>query len=353
MKKFIVILALLAGLSATGQPKVLVQVYPGTELLNVVQLLADTTKGVKSTYKEAIIRYFWKYKDHSAVKMARALPFINCDFPVRLSWAFYDFPKVKVHTLDTLGGYEPWFKKEQINAYFRECVKFCDESHFWSFYQNEQPEYQRWIVSFDRNLYEQKMLSTLDSFYRLTPEKEIIFTLGALNCNSYAVPEMRLVNPKYSDKIVIMVAYGNVVRGKDSLNKQPDFFAPSWATQLVWHEMGHAYLGSVFKKYAADVASLNYLAARDSLMRKAQGKMTWSTYLNENVTQAVTSLLRIRKGLNSREAEIKRITVSQFYLLSPAIMEILGKDYYGQNKYENFSVFFPVLISELKQKFPE
>jgi hypothetical protein len=38
MKKLLIIVALLAGKIALGQPKVDVQVYPGTELLNAVQL---------------------------------------------------------------------------------------------------------------------------------------------------------------------------------------------------------------------------------------------------------------------------------------------------------------------------
>lgn len=351
MKAFVIWLLLFCSCVCCAQrAHIAVGVYPGVELLNVIQTLADTSKGTRSVYKQDIIQYFGAYRDHPAVQMARSLPLINCDFPVRLSWQFYDFPNAKLEPPDTLGGYEPWFKKAQVQAYFRACLRFYKDTHFWLFYQQHEAEYQRWVASFNRNLYEQRMLSTLDSFYRIRPAKKIMINLGPVNCGSFAVPEMGVFNPHFKNTTVIMVAYGSIIGRKDAIGTHPDFFAPVWATQLVWHEMGHAYLGPLFEANAKQVSALKPIFDRDSSMQKAAGKMGWPVYLNENVTQAVTSLLRIKNGKNDREAEMKRIADGKFYLLTPAIMALIEKDYLSGSRYKNFADYFPVLLAELRQQ---
>jgi hypothetical protein len=57
------------------------------------------------------------------------------------------------------------------------------------------PEYARWVVSFERGLYQDGMLKAMDAFYRLPRDKPIVFTLGALNCGSYAMSGLRGINP--------------------------------------------------------------------------------------------------------------------------------------------------------------
>ena len=44
MQKLIILAALIAGLAAFSQPKVAVQIYSGSELLNVIHLLVDSSR---------------------------------------------------------------------------------------------------------------------------------------------------------------------------------------------------------------------------------------------------------------------------------------------------------------------
>jgi hypothetical protein len=334
-----------------AQPKVKVTVYPGTELLNVVHLLSDSAYVVKSTYRKDIEKYFGKYKNHPAIGKARELPFINCDFPLRLSWAFYDFPKVKLFNPATLVGYEKYFTKEQVNDYFRVCLDFYNDTRFRKFYKKYRPEYQRWIASFESNLYKEKMLPVLDSFYRFIPEKEIVITLGALNCGSYAVVDMNTINPHFANTMVIMVAYGNIVGKKASDEIHPDFYAPVWSSQLVLHELGHAYLDGLFEQYKDQVNRLKYIFDHDSVMQKQAKSMGWAMYLNENITQAVTSFLRIQTGKMDREAEMKRVTSGPFYVFVQILIELIEKEYGQMGKYVDFREFFPVLLEELGKRY--
>lgn len=354
MRKIIILIAILSGHAALGQGRVSVQVYPGTELLNVVQTLADTGQAVKSTYRQEIIAYFKHFENHRAVKLARALPYINCDFPLRLSWAFYDFPHVKLAKLHSLVGYERWFTLQQVNDYFVACLEFYNDTKFWDFYQSHQPEYNRWISSFNRNLSEKKLLDTLNSFYRVKPNKDIVFTLGATDCGTYVVSDLNLINPVLSSKItVILVAYGSVIRDKDDERIHPSFYAPIWVSQLVWHEMGHAYLSDIFNQNAQAIAGLKYIFDRDTAMKKAGGVMGWTAYFNENMTQAVTSVLRIHNGVMGRDAEMKRVAAGEFFYLMPAIMDIIESKYYHKRKYKDFAAFFPELLTELRKRYPE
>ena len=118
-------------------------------------------------------------------------------------------------------------------------------------------------------------------------------------------------------------------------------------------KMGHAYLNELFKQYKTQIDSLEYIGSRDSLVKKNYSVMGWSMYLNENVTQAVTSFLRIKTGKISSEAEISRITEGSFYLFSPTLIDIIQRKYAQSNKYENFKEFFPVLLKELRREYPE
>ena len=242
MKKniYTFILAILIGTNSIlfAQIKPNVMVHPGTELLNVIQLLSDSAQVVNSTYRKDVAEYFRAFKNDPAVQKARKLPFINCDFPVRLSWSFYDFPNLKLSQPDTLLGYERWFDKREVQDYLSSALDFYKRTNFKNFYDKEQAEYKKWIASFNRNLYEGGLLSTLDNFYRFTPNKKIIITLGALNCGTYAIPDIDLINPNFKNTLIIMVAYGNIIGRKASDTTHPNFYAPIWASQLIWHEDG-------------------------------------------------------------------------------------------------------------------
>ena len=86
---------------------------------------------------------------------------------------------------------------------------------------------------------------------------------------------------------------------------------------------------------------------QDSLINsKAKLRGGWANYLNENTTQAVTTLLRIRTGKASREEEAE-LAQDDFYLLSAELLGIIERQYYGNKKYRDFGQFFPVLLAEL------
>ncbi|MGI4832762.1 MAG: DUF4932 domain-containing protein [Janthinobacterium lividum] len=334
-----------------AQAPVKVLVYPGTELLQVIHLLSDTAQMAKSTYNAEVLRYFRAYRRHPAVLAARRLPHISCDFPVRLSWAFYGFPRPKLATMTGMGGYETLYDIHQIQAYFQECLRFYYDAHFWTFYQARAPEYAGWVAGLNRALYQDSMLATLDKFYRLKRDQPVVITLGALNCGSYAVSaaDLRGINPQLPAQNTVLVAYHQVSQNQGTLAKAPTFYAPAMTSQLLWHELGHAYLSEVFRRHQPAVQSLAYLMSDSLVARKARLRGGWANYLNENVTQAVTSLLRIRTGQVSRAEEL---APDDFYLLAAELLGIIERAYYGSAKYRDFDQFFPVLLATMQKQHP-
>ncbi|NJM25897.1 MAG: DUF4932 domain-containing protein, partial [Bacteroidia bacterium] len=153
------------------------EVHQGSELISIVQLLAGRAEYKRSAYEDIVLNYFGSYKDHPAVKQAAELNLMNCDFPLRLSWAFYDFDHIKVQQIETLVGYEDFADIQKIRAFFEACKTFYFDTHFAEFYERQKPAYAKWVASFEKNLYQDGMFAEIDNFYKLDPGA-VTFTLG-------------------------------------------------------------------------------------------------------------------------------------------------------------------------------
>lgn len=211
------------------------------------------------------------------------------------------------------------------------------------------------MAGFERGLYRDGMLAAVDDFYRLKRDKPVVITLGPLNCGSYAMSDLRGINPNLPNQYTIMVAYNQAAGNKDTISRAPNFYAPAMTSQLLWHELGHTYLRAVFQKHQREVEGLAYLMAQNpALKSNAAHRGGWANYLNENITQAVTSLLLIRTGKVSREAEMTDLKPSadNLYSLSAEMLGIIEQEYYLNPRYQNFDQFFPTLLAEVKKNHP-
>jgi len=165
---------------------------------------------------------------------------------------------------------------------------------------------------------------------------------------------MSVINPYFKNTMVLMIAYSSIIREKESDTLEPSFFSPIWASQLLWHEMGHAYLNDLFAEYKDAIDSLGPIAARDTaggqdtVVRQYSAGMGWLAWFNENVTQAITSYLRIKTGKMDRDAELKRLTVNTFSIHVPELIDIIEKNYPDRFRYRDFRDFFPILLREFR-----
>ena len=249
-----------------------------------------------------------------------------------------------------MDGYETLIPLAKVQDYFQQCVSFYHEAHFWDFYQAHAAQYAGWVREFEQGMEKQKLLETIQQFYRLPRSRPVVLTLGVLNCGSYAMSDMRGINPNLPNQYTIMVSYGQLMQGQDTLTKSPHFLPTNNLSQLVWHELGHVYISSVFDNHAVDVKRLGYLIQQDSVAKKWSKVVGgWAKYFNENVTQAVTSLLKVRTGKVARAEEM---VPNEFYIYAPELAGIIEREYYQNKQYKNFDEFFPVLLTEFVKKHP-
>ena len=351
----VTVLCLNAWLPSLAQPSgpVRVLVHPGTELLQIVHLLSDTAQVAESTYNAEVMRYFAPYRRHPAVRAARHLSrSISCDYPVRLSWAFYGFPNLKLAAMqpEHMDGYEQEMPIAEVQAYFRQCLQFAQDAHFVEFYQAHAPQHASWVQEFEAGMKQQKLLETIDQFYRLPRQKPVALTLGVLNCGSYAMSDMRGINPKLPNQYTIMVSYHQLVLSRDTLTKAPHFYPTIQTSQLVWHELGHTYLAAVFTRHQSKINQLAYLARQDPRAKHwSEVRGSWSNFLNENVTEAVTSVLKLRAGKITRS---EAFAPDDFYIYSAELAEIIEQQYKKTSRYKNFEEYFPVLLRDFAKKHP-
>jgi hypothetical protein len=168
-----------------------------------------------------------------------------------------------------------------------------------------------------------------------------------MNCNSFALPETGTINPRYEGVSTIFVAYGNYGSKKDTVNLN---FERPWSSQLIWHELGHVYLRPLYRTYDKEIAALQYILEQDTALKAMAGNAGWNSYLDENITQAVTSYLRIHTGRANATPELERL--KGYYALAPAIIKILEINYIHNQAYANFEEFFPLLLTALASQFP-
>lgn len=350
------IFLLTAWLPCTAQSSapVRVLVHPGTELLQIIHLLSDTAEVAKSTYNADVIRYFTPYRRHPAVLAARHLSRrISCDYPVRLSWAFYGFPELKLASIkaEYMDGYEQEMPLTEVQAYFRQCLQFARDAHFVEFYQDHKAQYASWVKEFEAGMKQQKLLESIDQFYRLPRQKPTVLTLGVLNCGSYAMSDMRGINPNLPNQYTIMVSYHQLIFSRDSLTKVPHFYPSVQTSQLVWHELGHTYLIAVFARHQPEINQLAYLTQQDPRAKQwSEVRGSWSNFLNENITQAVTDVLKFRAGKITRAEAFEP---DDFYIYSAELAEIIEQQYEQGSRYKNFEAYFPVLLREFAKKHPK
>ena len=338
---------------AQSSAPVRVLVHPGTELLQIIHLLSDTAQVAESTYNTEVVRYFASYRRHPAVLAARHLSrSISCDYPVRLSWAFYDFPNLRLATLrpEHMDGYEQEMAVAEVQAYFRQCLQFAQDTHFTEFYQAHAPQYASWVREFENGMKQQKLLETIDQFYRLPRQKPVALTLGVLNCGSYAMSDMRGINPNLPNQYTIMVSYHQLVLSRDTITKAPHFYPTIETSQLVWHELGHTYLTAVFARHEPEIRQLAYLTQQDARAKHwSEMRGSWSNFLNENVTEAVTSVLKLRAGKITRA---EAFAPDDFYIYSAELAEIIDQQYNKNARYKNFEEYFPMLLRGFAKKHP-
>lgn len=118
----------------------------------------------------------------------------------------------------------------------------------------------------------------------------------------------------------------------------------------MWHELGHTYLATVFTRHQSVIPRLAYLAQQNPQAKHwASVRGGWSNFFNENVTQAVTNVLKLRAGLLTRA---EACAGDEFYLYAGELAKLIEQQYPQPDKYRNFEAYFPGLLRAFARAHP-
>ena len=107
---------------------------------------------------------------------------------------------------------------------------------------------------------------------------------------------------------------------------------------------------SIFTRPPQEIKQLAFLAQQDPRAKHwSEVRGSWSNFLNENVTQAVTSVLKLRAGKITRA---EAFAPDDFYIYSAELAEMIEQQYKQNSRYKNFEEYFPVLLRDFAKKHP-
>ncbi|MCX6218522.1 DUF4932 domain-containing protein [Spirosoma sp.] len=333
---------------APASKRIEVTVHPGIELFTVVQLLAGQYKmPTPSAYAKAVETYFKPYANHPAVEQVKKMGRVYADL-AELGYCFDAFPAIRIYYPDSLHWYKK-YGKDTVQTYMRLCKQFAQETKFWDFYQQHQPDYKAWATPVQQELTQKGWVAKLDSFYRFDGHTNWTICLDPLNSWGAHAIMTKTINPRYADHVVYNVGFFDQ-NAKDT--DAPTFIIGSEPVSMVWHEGSHSYTNELQKRYAADIAKLTYLLNKGDEGMKRNNINTWAHCFDENLVRGIViALFRQYRSPKEARKQAAREIVGDF-LYAEDIADVLTSNYIGNPAYVNFPQFFPQILTYLAQKYP-
>lgn len=278
MKKLslFVLVALLWSYPGYSQP--IVHTDELLELSGIVWRLADAQEYAKNQvvepYAKAIDAYFGKYKSHPLIASIRTLrqpPYEVGYNGVATSTMLLTLRRGRITLNPAINierytaEFDPRWDRPALERYVRLLDDFYRESRFRTFYEANQPLYNRAVEKLDSLL---KPLDTkwFESFFGKPFGNPKVYVCLSYGYNNYALQSqfMELIGQQEYGIIV-----GCTQTGKD---KTPDFNAIDFG--VVLHEFGHNFANPIVKQYAermADAGKVIFPYVQDRLARAGYG----------------------------------------------------------------------------------
>ena len=333
-----------APLTLLGQENYVVEVHKGTELLHIVNYLADVYVPAErnSSYVKAVDDWFSKYKTHPAVELAKKLPYN--DFS-DLGWCI-NFPSLEVRYPDKYGYFGDIIDKKILREYLQLSADFAETSKFSAFYQSQHNNYTKWESQFKSALQEQKPLEKLADFYQHDLEQKIYFSISPMGVVLRANIYQEVISPENKRYAPVIIPFDNRFTDEDCF--EPNFAYENIALKNnVWHEVSHLFWEELNEPFRKEIMSLTY---QDSL------SVNFKTFKNESqnryffiheiVADAVTIFLKKKYIGNKQAMDHLKINESYGSPLYREIVEVIEAKYWENRKSVNFQKFIPQ-IAEL------
>lgn len=353
MKRFLqgILLVFICWGQTSGQPKAIVEVHAGTELLHIVNYLAKVYRPAvdRSAYLTDIDKWFGSYRQHPAVALASHLKFN--DF-VDLGWCL-EFPSLALHEPAGMGYMEQFHSRDTLIIYLRLCRQFAKDTRFWQFYQQHKPQYQEWANQFEAALKREKPLEKLADFYQIPLPKTLHFSISPIGVVLRANVQSEIINPKYGHLAPVIIPFDQ--RYIDDKSTPTDSTEPSFRynhtiNNNVWHEASHIYWEELNKPFRKEIDKLSY---SDSLSRQFTSlnndRLNFYFFLHEVMADGVAIFLK--KVYSDKDSYLTHLQLNEQAggALFPKLITLLDQKYWQSRQEKNFQKFTPDILTMIRQ----
>jgi hypothetical protein len=311
------------------------------ELLSVVFRLAgnpEYNQGRVPKYETAIESHFGGFRDHEAIRAARALRESNgVSFDAVMSMA--------IHLSDTsrlserLPFTRPGIMLDQrwggtgARPFMTSLRRFATDARFAAFTESQRQLYattNERLRSFVERRVDFKWFS---SFYQTSPKAQFVLVPGLANGGASYGP--RFVGTNGAEEFWSIVGVDTV--DGDGLPLFDDSMVPT-----VLHEFSHSFVNPTMAKHAARLepaGSMIYSGVAGLMQRRAYGN--WKTMLDESIVRAaVARYVLAHEGPDKARKELQQ-QWSQGFLWIDELFELLGAYERERERYANLEAFMP------------
>ena len=310
------------------------------ELISIVEFLSGCLSEYVLTrfnfkYKQEIIKYFSKYKNHQCIRFYTDLcnHDFNFDAPVETVLHLSSLPELKIkipfddYLIERAGG------KKNLIKFVNELSRFAKETNFLDFFDSNTKYY-----SFIENRLKEKMdnshiVETLERYYGKRQASYNII-LVSLFCGCFG-PRIKTKNNEYD----IFAIVGPT--GIDS--ERNPVFDEKIIISICLHEFSHSFVNPLTQKFIKSLERFNALFEPISERMTKMAYDSWGKCVNEHIVRAVVGRIYFEKDKKGREAYLKNEKNKGFIYIK-AIDKSLNEYEELKDRYPTFEDFYPNLI---------
>jgi len=317
-----------------------VKIDPRVELMSIIFRLAGNPEyrmGRIASYVQDVDRYFMRFKEHDAVKLAATLR--------ETRGVSYDAVMgLAVHVNDAVGLEErvPFDSQPEAldkrwtiplaREFLRAARRFVEDSNFGEFIQAHARLYDLATRRMQGVMEEHGVADWFDEFYGARPGAKLEIILGMLNGPGSYGARIEL-----SEKEEILYSILGVWGGDEQGN-------PHFSRQViptVVHEFCHSYCNPLVDRHAPELQTSGmeiFRRVKAAMSRMAYGN--WQTMIRESLVRAsVIRFLHAKFGEEAAEKGIQSENKRQFFWIG-GLSDLLGEYEKNRTVYPSLDDFF-------------
>lgn len=334
----------IAAPAARAAGGVRVGVDPRTELLGVVQMLADdypVRTRLNFRYRAEVESSFAAFREHPAVRMflRRAENGFAFDAPV---WVVLDASvppalanggRVPGPVVSRAGG------PDTLSVWLGALRDFVSASAFEDFFRAHRGFYENLSREAKRR-FPRRGVPILESYLGVRQRSYHIVLAPLMHAGGFGVDYRSA--PGGASEVFYVAGPLGVADGR------PDFGSDSTFVTIGWHEFSHPVINPLTEAHAAEVQARDSLLedVRESMAR--EGYRKWSQVVDEHVIRAITVRLTARtygEAAGERELEDQ---LRRGYRYLPALVEALRNEYEpARRRFPTIAAFYPRLLEAI------